>query len=238
MDQDGGHRFTLLYRDSWYVAVDKPSGWLVHRTAMAGDRRFVLQELRNQLGRRVYPIHRLDRATSGVLVFALASEPARALGELFEVGRVAKGYIAVVRGHPDAEGVIDHPLREGQRKERKPARTRYRCLATTELAIPVGRYATARYALVEAHPETGRTHQLRKHFDHIAHPIVGDTTYGDGRHNRLFRSHLHSHRLLLMARWLAFRHPYTGETITLKAPIAADFAHPLHRLGWDPSLLS
>jgi tRNA pseudouridine65 synthase len=182
----------VLYQNEQIVAVDKPAGMLVHRTRQSGSRIYALQTLREQLGRRVYPIHRLDRAASGVLLFGLSSEAARAACKQFEDRKVEKIYWAVVRGYTDLEGVIDY----------RSAVTRYRRLKTIELPVAMGKHATSRYSLVEVMPETGRTHQIRKHFCHIFHPLIGDTTYGEGRHNRLFRERFGVKRLLLWARRL------------------------------------
>lgn len=225
-------KLRILYRDDHYVAIDKPAGLLVHRTALANADRFALQGVRDLLGRRVYPIHRLDRPTSGVLVFGLSPEAARGLGLAFQERRVDKRYLAVVRGYAATADTIDYPLQEDENGERRPAVTHYRRLATVELDMPVGRYASARYSLVEANPVSGRRHQLRKHFKHIFHPIVGDTTHGDGRHNRALRERLGVERLLLMAERLTFTHPYSGDQVTLRAPPCPQFSRVLEAFGW------
>lgn len=225
---------TLLYRDAHYIAVDKPAGLLVHRTRISEDNRFLLQQLRDQIGRRVYPVHRLDRPTSGVLVFGLDSEAARRLVQQFEQRQVQKRYLAVVRGYAAESALIDYPLREEAHKAPQPAVTRYRRLATVELPVAVGRYATARYSLLEVRPETGRMHQIRKHMKHIFHPVVGDTTHGDGRHNRLFRERFGVYRLLLMATELGFVHPYSGAALTISAQPDPQLAELFERLGFAP----
>lgn len=222
----------VLYRDEHFIAIDKPAGMLVHRTWIADDGEFVLQRLRDQIRRRVYPVHRLDRLTSGVLVFGLNPAAARALCGLFEARAVSKRYLAITRGYTGTEGEIDYPLREEPDRPAQPALTRYRRLATVELPIPVGRYATARYSLVEVEPVTGRRHQIRKHFAHIFHPLIGDTTHGEGRHNRLFREQFGIHRLLLFAQRLVFRHPYTEAELAITAPLPAEFAQLCERFGW------
>lgn len=225
-------RLPILYRDEHLVAVNKPSGLLVHRSSISRDRDFALQRVRNQLGRRVYPVHRLDRGTSGLLLFALTPEADRVTSMDFQEGRVKKRYLLVVRGYTDPEGEIDHALKTEDKSRTRDALTRYRRLATTEIDEPVGRYATARYSLVEAVPETGRRHQLRRHFNHIGHPVVGDTTHGDGRHNRFFRHRLDSHRLLLHARSLNLKHPIRGDAMCLTAPLPPELVILLDRLGW------
>jgi len=214
----------VIYQDQWLCAISKPCGIMVHRSSIGTDREFVLQRLRDQLGQRVWPVHRLDRATSGVLMFALDRDTAKWLGRAFMARQVGKCYLAVVRGWTDQTGEIDHPLARQRRAEKQPAVTRYRLRARCELPIQVGGHETARYSLVEAMPETGRRHQIRRHFKHIAHHLIGDTTYGDGRHNRLFRQHLACHRMLLHASRLELDHPRTTGRLRLETPPDGEFA--------------
>lgn len=229
----------ILHLDAHLCAVRKPSGLLVHRSDL--DRHatdFAVQRLRDQLGVRVHPVHRLDRGASGVLLFALDADTARALSAQFEAGTVDKRYRAIVRGHPPAAGTIDHPLarvRDGHdagRSDPQAALTRYRTLATAELPVRVDRYPTSRYALVEVAPVTGRRHQIRRHLKHIAHPIVGDATYGKGRHNRCFAERYGSTRLLLACTALALVHPVSGRSLALTAAPDDDFARVVAALGW------
>ncbi len=227
-------RIPILYQDEHYVAVDKPAGMLVHRRGMPGEGIPVLQRVRDRLGRHVFPVHRLDRPTSGVLVFALDPESAARLCAAFESRAVEKRYLAIVRGYTEESGIIDYALREEPHMPLQPAVTCYRRLATVELPIAVGRYASARYSLVEAVPETGRYHQLRKHFKHIFHPLVGDTTHGEGRHNRLFRTEFGIDRLLLAATDLTFTHPFSGEPLHLRAPLPPEFTQLFQQFGWPP----
>jgi tRNA pseudouridine65 synthase len=222
----------ILYRDEHYIAIDKPPGLLVHRTRIADGDRFALQMLRDQIGQWVYPVHRLDRPTSGVLVFGLSSDAARALVRLFERREVEKSYLAVVRGYPDEQGHIDHPLLEEGASERQQAITDYRRLAQVELPIAVGRYPTARYSLLEVRPLTGRMRQIRKHMKHIFHPIVGDTSHGDGRHNQMFRDRFDCHRLLLQAKRLDFVHPYLKEPLSIRAGSDAGLERLFSAFGW------
>lgn len=229
--EDDGY-LEVLHRDESLVAVNKPSGILVHRTRIARDREFVLQRLRNQLGRHVYPAHRLDRATSGVLLFALDPETAGATATQFQAGDVKKDYLAVVRGYTEPMGLIEHAINSEDSATRRHAVTRYQRLATVELDAPVGRYPTARYSLVAVRPETGRRHQIRRHFEHLSHPVIGDTTHGDGRHNRFFRERFGIHRLLLHAWRLELEHPQSGETLRIEAPLPAGFQGLLDDLGW------
>jgi tRNA pseudouridine65 synthase len=213
----------------------------VHRSDLdRHETRFAVQLLRDQLGRPVWPVHRLDKGTSGLLLFALDQAAAACMGGQFERGEVGKRYRAVVRGWPDAAGEIDHPLGRmpddygyrGDTDIPQPAVTRYRRLAIAELPFCVDRYPSSRYALVELTPLSGRRHQLRRHMKHIAHPIIGDATHGKGRHNRLFQEKLGCHRLLLAAVGLSLRHPDDDREMLLCAPPAPDFADCLAQLGW------
>jgi tRNA pseudouridine65 synthase len=202
----------ILHRDADFVAVYKPAGLLVHRTFLdAHETRFCVQMLRDQIGCDVFPCHRLDKPTSGIILFALNQPALQQALEAFATGAVTKRYLAIVRGWPPPTGEIDYPLRyedddydarTGGRIQE--AKTAFQRLATTELPQPVGRYPTARYSLISLHPSTGRKHQLRRHLAHLRHPIVGDTRHGDGAQNRFFRQHLDCHRLLLTASDLAF----------------------------------
>jgi tRNA pseudouridine65 synthase len=191
-------------------------------------------------------VHRLDRPTSGALLFGLTPEAAQTLCQSFIAGEVAKTYLAVVRGVTAAEGVIDYPLFEepdrladpfaAPDKEAQSAVTGYRRLAETELLFAVGRHPTSRYSLAEAHPRTGRRHQLRRHFKHLFHPIIGDTKYGEGRHNRLFREAFDCHRLLLAAVELTFPHPASGRPLTVCVPPDTSFTRLIDQLGWRKAL--
>ncbi len=215
----------VLHRNERWIAVDKPSGLVVHRGERTRTEPAVLQIVRDLVGRRVYPVHRLDRATSGVLVLALDREAAGWLGAAFAERRVLKRYLAIVRGWVAERGVIDSPLREEPTRDPADALTEYTRLHCFEVPVPVGRYATARYSLLEAVPHTGRMHQLRRHFAHLRHPIVGDVRYGDGRHNRMFRERFGLHRLLLHAQRLVLP-DLDGSEIAIEAdpPPAFDVA--------------
>jgi tRNA pseudouridine65 synthase len=222
----------ILFQDSHYVAVDKPPGLFVHPTRLGPREPSCLPWLRRQLDRQVFTVHRLDRATSGVLLFALSSEAAREICRLFEKRSVDKAYLAVVRGFTPESGCIDSPLRESKDKEPADAATNYTRLETVELPEPVGRFDTARFSLVEVQPRTGRMHQIRKHFARISHPVIGDANHGDGTQNRFFRDHFGLRRLLLMATHLGFRHPYSGEPATISAPVPDDVRALFDQLGW------
>lgn len=194
-----------------------------------------MQMLRDQLGHKVWPVHRLDRATSGVLLFALDAETAAAVGRQLMARTVGKRYLAVARGFTAPTGRIDYPLSTGDRRLDQPACTDYRRLGTLELPIPVGRYPSARYSLLSVWPRTGRTHQIRRHFKHIFHPLIGDTTYGEGRHNRLFRIEFGCHRLLLHAVEMTLQHPWGEQELLLQAPLSGDFETIEARFQADPA---
>ena len=232
---------TILYQDADLVAIDKRAGLLVHPSRIARqETRSAMMLLRDQLGCWVYPLHRLDRPTSGVLLFALSPEIARVMGEQFSAQRVQKSYLAVVRGYTNTEGLIDHPLQEkhdrmtdGRARADKPpqsARTAYTTLAQAELPWPVASFATSRYSLLLVQPQTGRKHQLRRHFKHLSHPIIGDTSYGKSEHNRLFSQHLGSERLLLTAVSLSFEHPVSATQCHVNAPLNGNYLHVVNAL--------
>ncbi|MFC6673093.1 pseudouridine synthase [Marinobacterium aestuariivivens] len=233
----------VLFEDEHFIAIDKPSGLLVHPSWIAPRKTpNAVAWLKGYLGSTVYTIHRLDRATSGVILFGKHKEAAQAMNLAFSERRVRKTYLCVTRGHTPEEGIIDYPLKPIHDKKAdpfadpdKPAKeavSEFRRLGTVELPIPVGRYETARYSLVEVRPHTGRKHQIRRHMKHIFHPLVGDTKHGDGKHNLLFRERFGLQRLLLMATELEFRHPFTGQTKRICSGVD-DYSDSLFReLGW------
>ncbi len=245
--RDGGEALEVLFRDERFVAVNKPPGLLVHRSRIdRGADRFALQTVRDQIARRVYPVHRLDKPTSGVLLFALDPEAARRLSDAFARRLVRKTYLAVVRGYLAPSGVIEHALRErrdrmtdAKARRDKPAQaavTVYRRLATVETPHAVGRYPTSRYALAAVRPRTGRTHQIRRHMKHLFHPVIGDRKYGDWRHNRFFEEHFGCRRMLLHAAALRFRNPFTGAPTVVFAPLDRAYRDVVERLGWGGAL--
>jgi tRNA pseudouridine65 synthase len=223
----------VLYADDWLAVVDKPATLMVHDSALArGETDFAADRLREQFGRPIFLVHRLDRATSGCLLLAFDRDTASALGKQLMAreaeGGFAKDYWAICRGWPAEEAfTVDHPLDGGPGKpQKKPAITRFERLATCELAMPSAGFPTSRYAWLCAHPDTGRFRQIRRHLKHLSHHLIGDTSHGDGRHNRAFRM-LGIHRMLLHARRLAFDHPHTGGRVEALAPPDAEFAKAL-----------
>ncbi|WP_318523362.1 tRNA pseudouridine(65) synthase TruC [Photobacterium leiognathi] len=238
----------ILYRDEYLIAVNKPAGMLVHRSWLdSHETVFVMQTLRDQIGQHVFPLHRLDRPTSGILLFGLSSEIAAEMMPMFAGRDMHKTYHAVVRGWIKEAAVLDYPLKveldkiadknASEEKEAQPAVTAYEPLATVETDIAVGRYPTSRYCLVEMKPETGRKHQLRRHMHHLSHHIIGDVNHGDGRHNRMFREHYDCHRLMLHASRLQFAHPITGEPIDIRADIDETWQRVMSAFNWSLDLL-
>lgn len=239
----------ILYQDEHLVVINKPSGLLVHRSMIdRHETRFALQILRDQLGQYVYPLHRLDKPTSGALAFALSPEIAKLMGPQFanKSGQLEKRYLAVVRGYAPETIIVDHPLKEELDKiADKKARTdkmpqaaisEFRCLATIEIEAEIERYPQSRYSLIDCLPRTGRKHQLRRHCKHMSHPIIGDAKHGRGRHNRYFKTQLNTGRLLLHAYKLSFSHPLNKSTVSCVAPLDDTMLDLFQRFLWLENL--
>lgn len=238
------YELEILYEDEYLVAINKPSGLLVHKSMI--DRHeiyFAMKMLRDQIGQWVYPVHRLDKPTSGVLLFALDSDTARLMSEQFSAHTIQKTYLAVVRGYTEQKGMVEHALKEKldkiadkksrEDKEAQEAVTEYERVETIELPHAVGRYDTTRYSLVKLMPRTGRKHQLRRHMKHISHHILGDTKYGRGEHNKFIREQYDCHRLLLHASSLEVTHPYTGKVLIITAQLDETFKSIFSKFGWN-----
>jgi len=234
----------ILYRDEYLVAVNKPAGLLVHRSSVdRREKQVALQMIRNQIGLRVYPVHRLDRPTSGVLLFALSPEISRTVSEHFRNQHVKKRYIAVVRGYIPESGRIDHPVKEVKdrylqsqplgREKSYSAITVFNRLATVELSLQVDKYPTTRYSLVELFPLTGKRHQLRYHMKHVSHPIIGDSKYGKSTHNQFFREQFECNQLLLCAKELTIPHPVTCQKLKVVAPFSPLFHKIVLKFQWN-----
>lgn len=250
---------TILYQDEYIVAVDKPAGLFVHRSFMDRDEvYFALQLVRDQIGQYVYPVHRLDRPTSGVLLFALTKEVAQELNKAFadkssgndesegesETG-LTKTYYALVRGHlpiVDHTVLIDYPLKEkldklgdknvSRDKAPQSAQTHYQVIKQASLPIALGRFDSVRYSLVKLLPITGRRHQIRRHLAHLRHPILGDINYGDNKQNPFFIQHFGFKRLMLIAKSLCFIHPVTKQKVTITAEFDQQWQHVFSELNW------
>ena len=229
----------VLYQDNHYIAVYKPAGILVHRTRLdAHETDSCVQRVREMVGCEVHPCHRLDKPTSGILLFALDREALQAGSAAFASGGVGKTYHAVVRGWVRGPGRLDYPLaielgHDGDKNsgKKQSALTAYRPLGQFELPVPLGPHPTARYSLVELCPQTGRTHQLRRHMAHLRHPVIGDTRHGDGRQNRLFRERFGCRRLLLCAVGLSMENPFTGRLLSVACPPDREFREVLQALA-------
>ncbi len=233
----------ILYQDKYLVAVNKPSGLFVHRSYLdRHEKYFALQLVRDLVGQYVYPVHRLDRPTSGVLLFALTEETARAMNELFSERKVQKTYYALTRGHLLGEGIVDHALKEQhdkiadkfaqQDKAPQEAVTCYQSRATATLPIAVGKYTSVRYSLVKLMPKTGRKHQIRRHLSHLRYPIIGDINHGDNKQNPFFHQYFGFKRLMLHAKSLSFVHPMTNEPIDITSDFDAQWQQVFDHLGW------
>ena len=234
----------LLYQDEYLVAIDKPAGLLVHRSWLdRHETQFAMQMTRDLIGQHVYPVHRLDRPTSGVLLFALDPQTARTLGEDFAQHRVQKEYLALVRGWTPEQLFIDYPLKEELDKiadkfatvdkPAQEAQTQLQRLQTVELPYAVSaKHPTSRYSLVRLMPHTGRKHQLRRHMAHIFHPIVGDTKHGDGRHNRFFREQYDCQRLMLCNLSLTIQHPQLQTPLRIQTELDAQWQQLFAQFGW------
>ncbi len=223
----------ILYQDDYLVAINKPHGLLVHRSNIAADAStFALQLLRDQIGQTVYPAHRLDRKTSGVLLFSLDKETDSFIQTLFMKGHVQKTYWAIVRGYTDDRGIIDYPLLK-ENGNSQEAITHYHTLARSEIDLPYGQFATSRYSFVKAEPQTGRMHQIRRHFAHIFHPIIGDRPHGCNKQNKLWKERFDLDTMLLHAQTLAFTHPSSQQLVQITAHPQPEFKRALRILSLD-----
>ena len=227
----------ILYQDEYIVAINKPSGLLVHKSFYARDAKvYAIQELRNQIGgQHVYPIHRLDRKTSGVLLFALDKLTLKIMNDRFALREVEKKYLAILRGWTLTESTIDYDLTNDD-DIKQNAITYFQRLQTTEIDLAFNNKPTSRYCLVEAIPETGRMHQLRKHFKHIFHPILGSLPHGCNKQNKFWLDNYGLKGMMLHAHQLIFNHPVSNEPIILNAKINEEFQKVGSILNLDLSL--
>ena len=238
------YELEILYRDEYLVVINKPTGLLVHKSMIdKHEIYFAMKILSKQIGQWVYPVHRLDKATSGVLLFALDSHTAKLMSEQFVSHSIEKTYIAVGRGYVGEKGFIDYSLSQkldkisdkdsSKNKEAQSAQTAFRCLGQVEIDAPVGKYEKTRYSLIELKPLTGRKHQLRRHMKHINHHLLGDTKYGRGEHNKFVRERYGMNRLLLHAIELKIKHPYLEETLAFRAPLDEIFIRVLKEFNFS-----
>ncbi|NIJ54991.1 pseudouridine synthase [Dyadobacter arcticus] len=226
-------KLPIIYQDEFLVAINKPHGLLVHRSPIAADADlFAVQLLRDQLGQKVYPVHRLDRKTGGVLLFALNEEMNSFMQQQFQEGKVEKVYHAIVRGYTDDSGIIDYPLKKDDGTI-QDAVTDYKTLQRSEMPFAIGKHATSRYSLVELRPKTGRMHQLRKHMAHIFHPIIGDRPHGCNKQNRYFKDMLGMDTMLLHAASITFTHPKFQKGTQVHAPFNPQFSRMINELDFN-----
>ena len=220
---DKSSKLEILYQDEHLIAVNKPCGYLVHKSPIARDAKFiVLQILRDQIGQHVYPIHRIDRKTSGVLLFALDIETNRGLGKDFAEHNLTKQYTAIIRGWINDSGLVDYALTNDSGKT-QDAITEYKCLARFEIDLPNGKFRTSRYSHVVVMPQTGRMHQIRKHMNHLRHPIIGDRPHGCSKQNRLWKSKFGLTNMMLHAKSLNITHPITKTNLLIEAPYFSEY---------------
>ena len=224
----------VLYRDEFIAVVNKPSGLMAHASALARDENdFLHDRLREQFGCKIFLIHRLDRATSGCLLVAFDNQSASTLGKQFMTREVEKNYLAICRGWPEQLFTVDYDLDGGPGKpEKKSAVTEFKRLACAEIAVASAHHESSRYALMQCTPYTGRFRQIRRHLKHLSHHLIGDTSHGDGRHNRSFRM-MGVHRMLLHAWQLSFQHPANSKAMKITAPWDAEFEKAMQKLGWN-----
>ena len=231
----------ILFEDEYLIAINKPSGLLVHRTSIAADETvFALQLLRDQIGQHVHPVHRLDRPTSGILLFAKQEAILPQLKSLFSEREVEKTYLALVRGIPTVkQAMIDYPLKSERSGRMQEAQTSYQVIGESEIPFDTtGRYPTSRYSLLELKPETGRTHQIRRHLAHIRHYIIGDKKHGDNKQNIFFEKQFGLTNLLLHAHRLVFKHPITDSRISINCAFPPHFTKTLRDIQLDSSQIA
>jgi tRNA pseudouridine65 synthase len=222
--------------DEWLVA-HKPHHLLIHRTDWAAHDD---DNLRDRLlvdgwagaDGFLQPVHRLDRPTSGLVIFARTADAHGQLHKLFLDRLVAKSYFALIRGWlPEPAMTVDKPLPTSHSPEPKPARTRMEELERLECDFAMTRYPTTRLSLIRCTPETGRFHQIRLHLKHLRHPILGDTAHGDRAHNRWLRNSPHPFVLMLHAGALQFE--LNGEQHGFSAPFSPEMQGFLDALGFQ-----
>jgi len=223
----------IIYQDNYLLTINKPHGLLVHRSEIALDAsEFAVQIVRDYIGKQVFPVHRLDRKTAGVLLFTLDAKTNSLMQHQFSHNMVEKKYLAIVRGFTNDEGEIDYPIQK-ENGAIQEAITVYKTLARAEIDLPFLQHNTSRYSLVEITPKTGRMHQIRKHFAHILHPIIGDRPHGCNKQNKLFKEKFEMTTMLLLAHELSFIHPVKQEKTVITAKPGTEFIRIAEMMGWD-----
>lgn len=218
----------ILFEDTYLIAVNKPHGLLLHRSPIARDAtEFAVQVVRDLCGQTVFPAHRLDRKTSGVLLFAKQPSILRDLGKQFQEKTIDKEYLALVRGFTEDEFSLDYPLAHESGKMQE-ALTHFVTLSKFEIPVAHGRHQTSRYSLLKVVPMTGRMHQIRRHLAHLRHPIIGDRPHGCNKQNRLWKEQWNMTTMMLHAQSLTFNHPQTGERHEISAEKSSEFTRALN----------
>lgn len=221
------HYLDILFEDDYLVAVNKPNGLLVHNSSIAREAsEFALQILRNQLGYYVHPVHRLDRKTSGVLLFVKDKTLLPLMQNVLQMPSTEKKYLALVRGFFPDYLVVDYAL-TNDRNKTQDAVTTFQLITHFEIPLAFQGFQTSRYSLIEAFPKTGRYHQIRKHCKHVFHPILGDRPHGCNKQNKLFLEQFQSTNMFLHASKITFFHPIDGKELQIEAPLPAFFANML-----------
>lgn len=221
----------ILYEDDWVIAINKSAGLLVHRSSIATNTDvYALQLLRDQVGYHVFLIHRLDRKTSGILLFAKDKKSVQLFQKALSSDQSTKTYIALVRGYFPDEAKVDYDLTNDKGKTQN-AITEFKLISTTEIDVPLGKFDTSRYSLIQAQPKTGRMHQIRKHLNHLRHPIIGDRPHGCNKQNKLFLEKWNLTKMLLHAKEMKIEHPYSEKKLSLAVPLPKYFDQILEKLN-------
>ncbi|WP_428740315.1 pseudouridine synthase [Tenacibaculum sp.] len=225
----------ILYEDDFILCVSKPNNVVVHHahhSRNVAEEDSLLQILQQQIDQKVYPVHRLDRKTSGIILLAKESGFVAKFQELFTNNQIQKTYYGIVRGHAPETKIIDSPVKGRDANVHKDAETHLTTVKTVTVDIPVKPYNTSRYSLVKLEPKTGRLHQLRIHMNKISHPLIGDPKYGDKNHNTMFIENFNCENLFLHAHSLEFVHPYSNEELVLIANFPEDWNTVFNRFNW------
>lgn len=229
----------VLFEDDYCLIVNKPNNVLVHHSYYSRNIKddSLLQLLRKQFeGSNFFPVHRLDRKTSGIIVLAKDKTYVSKFQALFTSDSIQKKYYALVRGFCEAAGRIDSRVKNPDTGVYKEALTLYKTISQITLNIPVQPYDTSRYSVLEFEPKTGRMHQLRKHANKMAHPIIGDHKYGNRHHNQMFESNFDLDLLFLHAHSLSFTHPFTDENLCITKKTPSFWNTFFKAVNWEISL--
>ncbi|WP_299104587.1 pseudouridine synthase [uncultured Tenacibaculum sp.] len=229
----------IIYEDDFIIGVSKPNNMLVHHSDYSknvSEEASLIQLLYSQIGHKLYPLHRLDRKTSGIILLSKAPEFVAEFQQLFYNSKIEKIYYGLVRGYSPQELLINTPVKGRDSNVYKDAETHLETKESIEINIPVTPYNTARYSIVKLTPKTGRLHQLRIHMNKISFPLIGDPKYGDNNHNHMFKEKFDCNNLFLHAYSLEFTHPYTNKQVILKTPFPNHWIKIKEAFKWDISI--